>query len=70
MILSRSPDGAQVAPVIPITAPPRDELWRRIQLARSVLAHRPSTPENWALLSRILNGESIGDLMHPAGGAA
>lgn len=70
MILSRSPGDPQVAPVIPINAPSRDELLRRFALARSVLGHRPSTPENWALLSRILNGESIDDLIRPAGGAA
>lgn len=70
MIVSRSPGDPQVAPVIPIVAPSRAELWGRIQLARSVLAHRPSTPENWTLLTEILNGESITDLMRTTGGAA
>lgn len=40
----------------PLTMPTRTELWRRNQLALSVLAHRPYTPETAALLERVLRG--------------
>lgn len=59
-----------MADVLPFDVPARSDLWYRVQLARSVLTHRPSTPENWALLTAILNGATIDDLMHPTGGAA
>lgn len=32
------------ADVLPINTPSRAELWRRLQLARSLLAHRANTP--------------------------
>ncbi|GGM65045.1 hypothetical protein GCM10012275_39490 [Longimycelium tulufanense] len=43
----------------PITVPSRLELWRRLQLARSVLAHRPYTPETAEVVRRVLDGEPI-----------
>ncbi|WP_189059800.1 hypothetical protein [Longimycelium tulufanense] len=39
--------------------PSRLELWRRLQLARSVLAHRPYTPETAEVVRRVLDGEPI-----------
>lgn len=52
------------ADVLPINTPSRAELWRRHQLARSLLAHRASTPET-RLLLRVLDGEPIEDLIPP-----
>lgn len=49
------------ADVLPITVPSRAELWRRLQLARSVLAHRG--PGQTTLLLRVLDGESIESLI-------
>lgn len=46
------------ADVLPINTPSRAELWRRLQLARSLLAHRSTTPDT-RLLLRVLDGESI-----------
>lgn len=40
----------------PLRMPTRTELWRRNQLALSVLAHRPYTPETAALVARVLRG--------------
>lgn len=51
------------ADVLPINVPSRAELWRRLQLARSLLSHRASTAET-GLLLRVLDGESIEDLNH------
>lgn len=44
---------------IPLHTPPRAELWKRNQLARSVLAHRPYTPETADLVARVLDGDLI-----------
>lgn len=45
---------------IPINAPPRSELWRRNQLALSILGHRTLLPESTkALLISVLRGESV-----------
>jgi hypothetical protein len=45
---------------IPICRPPAAELWRRNQLALSVLGHRPLSPVSTRdLLIRILSGESV-----------
>lgn len=52
------------ADVLPMNVPSRAELWRRLQLARSLLAHRASTPET-RLLQRVLDGEPIETLTHP-----
>lgn len=40
----------------PLRMPTRTELWRRNQLALSVLAHRPYTPDTAALVERVLCG--------------
>lgn len=40
----------------PLRMPTRTELWRRNQLALSVLAHRPYTPDTAALVERVLSG--------------
>lgn len=40
----------------PLRMPTRTELWRRNQVALSVLAHRPYTPETAALVARVLRG--------------
>lgn len=55
--------------VLPINTPSRSDLWRRNQLALSVLAHRAPRAETNALVRRILKGEQIIDLARPAGGA-
>jgi hypothetical protein len=52
-----------MADVLPIAAPSRAELWRRVQLARSVLAQRPSTPDTGALALRILDGVPLDTLV-------
>lgn len=52
-----------MADVLPIGVPSRSELWRRQQLARSLLGHRDVTPENAALIRRVLDGEQIDELM-------
>lgn len=41
----------------PLRMPSRAELWRRNQLALSVLAHRPYDRETAILIGRILRGE-------------
>lgn len=51
------------ADVLPITVPSRAELWLRLQLARSVLAHRPPGESTVALLRRVLDGEPIESLI-------
>ncbi|MER7009940.1 hypothetical protein ABT324_00730 [Saccharopolyspora sp. NPDC000359] len=48
--------------VLPLNAPARAELWRRNQLALSLLAHRPYTRATADLLGRVLRGEPIEDL--------
>jgi hypothetical protein len=51
------------ADVLPLTLPSRAELWLRLQLARSVLGHRPPGQTTVALLLRVLDGESIESLI-------
>lgn len=53
------------ADVLPLNAPSRGELWRRLRLARAVLQQRPSTPDTDVLL-RVLDGESIDVLAQEA----
>lgn len=44
----------------PIDCPPRGELWRRIRVAESILAHRPIVPETTRQeLLQVLRGESV-----------
>lgn len=43
----------------PLHMPTRAELWRRNQLALSVLAHRPYDRETADLIGRVLRGEPI-----------
>lgn len=44
----------------PIGTPPRGELWRRIRVAESILAHRSIVPESTRQdLLRVLRGESV-----------
>jgi hypothetical protein len=46
--------------VVPINAPPRAELWRRNQVALSILGHRPLLPTSVAdELRRVLRGEDV-----------
>ncbi|MEV6907998.1 hypothetical protein [Amycolatopsis sp. NPDC051071] len=57
--------------VLPIVAPSRAELWRRHQLAKSLLSHRGCTPETGALVIAVLDGEQpreIEPLGVPGGG--
>lgn len=45
---------------IPIDRPSRAELWRRNQLALSILGHRPLLPASTAAeLTRVLRGEPV-----------
>ncbi|WHT20981.1 hypothetical protein N8J89_07920 [Crossiella sp. CA-258035] len=53
--------------VIPINLPSRVELWRRNQLALSILGHREFTLETVEILGRVLRGEESVEL---PGGAA
>lgn len=48
-----------MADVLPIVVPGRAELWRRLQLVRSVLQQRPSTPDTAAVALRVLDGVSL-----------
>lgn len=52
----------------PLRMPTRTELWRRNQLALSVLAHRPYTPETAALVERVLRGGRQGNSKHALDG--
>lgn len=52
----------KLADVLPISAPSRAELWRRHQLALSVLDQRGTTAETAVLVRRILSGEPIESL--------
>jgi hypothetical protein len=52
----------KLADVLPISAPSRAELWRRSQLALSVLDQRGETAETAALVRRILFGASVDEL--------
>ncbi|WP_185845865.1 hypothetical protein [Kibdelosporangium aridum] len=54
-----------MADVLPITVPSRAELWRRLQLARSILAQRESTPDTHVLL-RVLDGVPLETLAEEA----
>lgn len=53
------------ANVLPISTPSRSELWRRQQLARSLIAHRGYTRETAELVQRALDGDDIDTLIHP-----
>lgn len=45
---------------IPIIAPSRAELWRRIRLAEAILGHRTLAPRSTAdLLLAVLRGEHV-----------
>lgn len=52
----------RLADVLPISAPSRAELWRRHQLAPSVLDQRGTTAETAVLVQRILLGASPDEL--------
>ena len=52
----------KTADVLPINAPSRAELWRRTQLALSVLDQRGASVESAVLVRRILSGEPIESL--------
>lgn len=45
--------------VTPINIPSRTELWYRVQLAKSLLGHRPLSPDTAALVLRVLDGARI-----------
>ncbi|MEV8610087.1 hypothetical protein AB0383_19545 [Amycolatopsis sp. NPDC051373] len=51
-------ESVAVADVMPISVPSRAELWRRTQLAKSLLGHRTPTPELARLLLAVLNGDA------------
>ena len=51
-----------MADVVPINAPSKAELWRRNQVALSILNHRPLLPASTAeLLRQVLRGEDVGE---------
>lgn len=52
----------KLADVLPISAPSRAELWRRSQLALSVLDQRGASAETAVLVRRILSGDSFDEL--------
>jgi hypothetical protein len=48
--------------VVPINAPSRAELWRRVRLAEAILNNRPVMPVSTAqLLLRVLRGEDTAE---------
>jgi hypothetical protein len=48
------------ADIIPIGAPSRGELWRRLRLAEAILNHRTVLPETTRVeLLKVLRGESV-----------
>lgn len=50
------------AEVLPIDAPSRAELWRRVRLAESILCHRTVVPVTTRdLLLKVLRGESVAE---------
>lgn len=49
----------------PLHMPTRAELWRRNQLALSVLAHRPYDRATADLIGRILRGDPTNDVEVP-----
>lgn len=51
------------ADVVPIGIPSRAELWRRLQLARAVLNHRPSNTDTIAVVMDVLNGVTVDRLV-------
>ena len=53
---------ANTGNVLPITTPARSELWQRHQLARSLLSHRPCSPETTRLVLDILDGTLPGSV--------
>ena len=45
---------------VPINAPSRKELWRRIRVAESILGHRPILPASTRdLLLAVLRGDEV-----------
>jgi hypothetical protein len=52
----------KLADVLPISEPSRAELWRRHQLALSVLDQRGASTETAVLVQRILSGASLDEL--------
>jgi hypothetical protein len=51
------------ADVLPIGTPSRAELWRRLQLARAVLNHRPPGPTTGTLVLCALDGVPLETLV-------
>lgn len=47
----------KIADVVPIGIPPRSVMWRRHQLAKSLLSHRELTKETAELVVAALDGE-------------
>lgn len=45
------------AEILPISCPSRAVLWRRLQLAKSLLSHRPCTASTRAAVLAALDGE-------------
>lgn len=57
--IQRTEEGG-VSDIIPISAPSRAELWRRNQLALSILGHRSILPTSTRdALIAVLRGESV-----------
>lgn len=61
MLDKLSGQGARTHLVVPINVPARSELWHRQQLAKSLLSHRPYSPETAQLVLDILNGDDAAD---------
>ena len=55
-----------MADVVPIKSPSRAELWSRICLAQSILAHRTPSRGTTATVLQVLAGAGIADLVPPA----
>jgi len=54
-----------MADVVPIAVPSRSDLWGRVCLAKSILAHRPASPETARVALHALDGASITELANP-----
>lgn len=54
-----------MADVVPITVPSRSELWARVCLAQSVLAHRTPSRDTTATVLQVLAGAGIDELVPP-----
>ena len=52
-------DDARVAPAVPLNVPPRSELWARVQLAKSLLNHRPAGHDTTLAVLAVLEGKEI-----------